>query len=124
MFDHSSYSKKKCNYHLFYCHLIYHVWHEYFYICTKNLNKTNGQTLFEKSTASYIKIRREYVTETWMHICMTCLVRIHTRSNTYMVQYTYACIHWRQVGVNSALNGDRSRDFRSYVWKESGPAAF
>ena len=32
-----------------------------FHICIKILNKTNGQTLVEKSTASYIKIRRNYI---------------------------------------------------------------
>ncbi|BAS76712.1 Os02g0121600, partial [Oryza sativa Japonica Group] len=35
--------------------------HKYFHICTKFLNKTNGQTLVEKSTASYVTIRREYL---------------------------------------------------------------
>ena len=38
--------------------------YKYFHICTKILNKTNSQMLIEKSTASYIKIRSEYVART------------------------------------------------------------
>ena len=59
MFDYSSYLKNLCNYYLFYCDLIRHQMffkHDInIYIYTKFLNKTNGQTLIEKLTASYIK---------------------------------------------------------------------
>jgi hypothetical protein len=61
MFDHSSYSKNLCNYHLFYCDLIYHQMffkHDInIFIFSQKINKTNGQTLVKKSTASYIKLK-------------------------------------------------------------------
>ena len=61
IFDHSSYSKNLCYYNLFYCDLIYHeIFFKYdinnFIFAQKFLNKTNGQTLVKKLTASYIKI--------------------------------------------------------------------
>ncbi len=41
----------------------------------KFLNKTNGQTLVEKLTVSYIKIRREYII-LLIYDYMVCLINL------------------------------------------------